>query len=54
MEVDGAINADDHTGIGFKDENGNLGIWVKDGGNVGINDESGLSIGCKWRCTNNE
>ena len=38
MEVDGAINADDQTGIGFKDENGNLGIWVKDGGNVGIND----------------
>jgi len=36
MEIDGAIFAHDNTGVGFKDDTGNLGLWVEDGGNVGI------------------
>ena len=36
MEVDGAIYADDATGVGFLDDAGNLGLWVEDGGQVGI------------------
>jgi hypothetical protein len=37
MEVDGAIYAHDATGIGLVDDSGDFGIWVKDGGNVGVN-----------------
>ena len=37
LEVDGSIYADDATGIGLKDDGGNIGIWVEDGGEVGIN-----------------
>ena len=33
---DGALRARDATGIGFRDDGGNLGLWVEDGGQVGI------------------
>jgi hypothetical protein len=35
-EFDGGLYARDATGIGLKDDAGNLGLWVEDGGNVGI------------------
>jgi hypothetical protein len=35
-QFDGALRARDGTGIGFKDDGGNLGLWVEDGGQVGI------------------
>ena len=40
LEVDGSIYADDATGLGLKDDGGNIGIWVEDGGEVGINTTS--------------
>jgi hypothetical protein len=33
---DGALYARDTTGIGLKDDAGNLGLWVRNSGNVGI------------------
>lgn len=33
---DGALYALDATGIGLRDDAGNLGLWVEDGGEVGI------------------
>jgi hypothetical protein len=35
-QFDGALRARDATGIGFRDDAGNLGLWVEDGGQVGI------------------
>ena len=32
-----SIYADDATGIGLKDDGGNIGIWVENGGQVGVN-----------------
>ncbi|MFH1278629.1 MAG: hypothetical protein ABIK65_09640 [Candidatus Eisenbacteria bacterium] len=36
MGVDGGLFARDATGIGLADQGGNLGVWVEDGGEVGI------------------
>lgn len=36
MGVDGALFARDATGIGFADQTGFLGVWVEDGGDVGV------------------
>ncbi|MHC4093182.1 MAG: hypothetical protein ACYSVY_23425, partial [Planctomycetota bacterium] len=33
---DGALYARDGTGIGLRDDAGNLGVWVRDGGHVGL------------------
>ncbi len=35
-QFDGALYARDATGIGFKDDSGYLGLWVRDNGNVGV------------------
>jgi len=39
-KFDGALYARDATGIGLKDDAGNLGLWVEDGGQVGIGTDS--------------
>ncbi len=36
MDVSGALYARDSSGIGLKDDAGTLGLWVEDGGQVGI------------------
>jgi hypothetical protein len=35
-QIDGAIRARDSTGIGLRDDGGNLALWVEDGGELGI------------------
>ena len=43
IALDGALRARDATGIGLKDDAGNLGVWVEDGGDVGIGTISPIS-----------
>ncbi|MEX0920304.1 MAG: hypothetical protein WDZ69_01835, partial [Candidatus Pacearchaeota archaeon] len=44
FKFDDTLQAMDSSGIGLKDDAGNLGLWVEDGGNVGIGTTSPSDI----------